>query len=444
MSLSTIATFLFGHRQAIQDVAANRSALWTSLVLVLLTGIARNYDQNYLLETPFWLIGPLLFSLISGSFLYGVLIRGFARRHFPEGVERRKEWLTFMALFWMTAPTAWLYAIPVERFLDSYHAAESNIVLLALVSAWRVALMSRILVVLLEIPFWRALGWVLVAASLEIIVVVALGVLFGGAGGRHILASMAGMRNAPEETLLMSVLGNVWAWSWAVLILSAVLLASRPFRGEARPLPIPSPGRIPWLPLTIVVITWIAVAIPAQNEQRRFFHHARLIEKGDYSRALAFLTQHQPADFPPSRRLEPDPYELTVWERLPGTVALLSSNTPTWIRRLYLSHLKVTLSHYYSRYPSYTNVAPMISTLAQLPEGPEWLLANQDRIARQGLGPGYLRTDADETAELNAHSNILATLTRIGFSETNLAHLRPMTPALISPEPQSVGLTNKP
>src|SRR5204862_7253608 len=116
---------MFGAASAIREVASNRAALWTGIVLVLLTGIARNYDQSYFLKTPMWLIGPLAFSFFSGTFLYGILVRGLARRHFPEGHQKGGQWVTFMAAFWMTAPIAWLYAIPVERFLNSYHAAQA-------------------------------------------------------------------------------------------------------------------------------------------------------------------------------------------------------------------------------------------------------------------------------------------------------------------------------
>jgi hypothetical protein len=149
----TILRFLFGNAPTIRGVARNRAALWTGISLVLLTGIARNYDQTYFLETPIWLIGPLVFSFFSGSFLYWILIRVIARRHIPADSRNRRQWTTFMAVFWMTAPVAWLYAIPVERFLDSYHAAQANIALLGIVSLWRVLLMGRIVSVLMQIHF---------------------------------------------------------------------------------------------------------------------------------------------------------------------------------------------------------------------------------------------------------------------------------------------------
>jgi len=172
-----------------------------------------------------WLLGPLAFSFFSGSFLYAILIRGFARRHFSKERRNERQWITFMALFWMTAPVAWLYAIPVERFLDPYRAAQGNIALLAIVSLWRVLLMSRVLSVLFEIHFVRALGWVLLAAVLEVIV----GALFGGSFSRRILAGMAGMRNAPEDALFGSVLGFVWGWSWAdpIAALGIAAIAAR-------------------------------------------------------------------------------------------------------------------------------------------------------------------------------------------------------------------------
>src|SRR4051812_42796131 len=183
-----------------------------------------------------WLIGPLVFSFFSGSFLYGLLIRGFAKSHLPPENRNETRWATFMALFWLTAPIAWLYALPVERVLDPYRAAQANIALLSIVSLWRVLLMSRVLAVLLNIPFPRALGWVLVAAALEVILVLFFGSLFGGSISRHILASMAGMRNAPEEMLLTSVLGFVWTWAWALLLICVISLAARRFRGTAEPL----------------------------------------------------------------------------------------------------------------------------------------------------------------------------------------------------------------
>ena len=424
LSLPVIGRFLIGNASAIREVAGNRAALWTGIGLVLLTGIARNYDQNYFLETPMWLIGPLIFSLFSGSFLYGILIRMIARRHFPLGQEKAVQWPTFMALFWMTAPIAWLYAIPVERFVDSYHAAQANLALLGIVSLWRVLLMSRILAVLFEIHYLRALLWVMIGASLEVIVVVFFAGFFDGSFGRRILAGMAGMRNAPEEALLSSVLGSVWGWSWAVLVLCLLLLTVRRLEGDLEPLPAQAAGKVPWTLLVCLAVIWSLISIAPQREQRHFVAHATLVARAEYKSALTYLGQHQRSDFPPGRRLEPNPYEYRVWQNLPPTIALLTSQTAPWIRELYLNHLTATLSHFYPRYDSLTNVADMLLAIEQLPEGRAWMLTNEAGLGKQGLGLRYRNITDVDTSEFMARSNILNVLDRMGMAETNLAKLR--------------------
>jgi hypothetical protein len=423
VNLWTALRFIFGNADAIREVARNRAALWTGIVLVLLTGIARNYDQNFFLESPLWLIGPLVFSFFSGSFLFAILIPGFARRHFPEEHRRAPQWLTFMALFWMTAPVAWLYAIPVERFLDSYSAAQANVALLAIVSLWRVLLMSRILSVLFEIHFARGLGWVLVAASLEVIVVVFFGAIFGGSLDPSILAAMMGMRNSPEQALIDSVLGFVWGWSWAVLVLCLIVLGVRQFQGRILQFPGLLPGKVPWVQLAIVSGIWAVIAIGPQKEQHRFISHAALIDKEAYPEALVYLGKHQQSDFPPSRRLEPNPYAYRVWPDLPPTVALLKPGTAPWIRHVYLNYMTISLSHFYPRYNSLTNVEAMLSAIERLPEGREWFRTNETAIAQQGLGLRHRGQEPADSPELIAKTNILGMLSRMGMAQTNLARL---------------------
>jgi len=165
------------------------------------------------------------------------------------------------------------------------------------------------------------------------------------------------------------------------------------------------------------------MAIPAQIEQHRFVTHAALVHKRNYSDALNYLAQFERRDFPPARRLEPNPYEYRVWRDLPPTIGLLNSNTPPWIRHVYLSHLTATLSHYFSGYDSLTNVSTMFSALEQLPEGREWLLTNQVALANRGLGPRDSSRESMQTAELSARTNILSTLRRMGMAETNLTRL---------------------
>jgi hypothetical protein len=284
-------------------------------------------------------------------------------------------------------------------------------------------LMSRVLAVLLNIPFPRALGWVLVAAALEVILVLFFGSLFGGSISRHILASMAGMRNAPEEMLLTSVLGFVWTWAWVLLLICVISLAARRFRGTAEPLPKLLPGHIPWASLVVLLALWVLIAISPQKEQRHFVTHTELVRKGAFAEALAYLGKHQKSDFPPSRRLEPNPYEIQAWQELPQTIALLTPETAPWIRHVYLNHLQTMSSHYYMNYDSATNVASMLSALERLPEGREWLQTNQSAIAAKGFGFHNSDTETNAFTELSAKTNILETLSRMGMAQSNLALL---------------------
>src|SRR5207248_1607407 len=117
---------------------------------------------------------------------------------------------------------------------------------------------------------------------------------------------------------------------------------------------------------------WAFITIQPQREQHRFVTHAALVDKGDYTTALAYLEKYKESDFPPGRRLEPNPYEYRVWVDLPPTLAGLTPETSPWIRRVYLNHLTATLSHLFARYDSLTNVAAMWLAIERLPEGRDW------------------------------------------------------------------------
>ena len=74
------------------------------------------------------------------------------------------SYLTFLGLYWMTAPLAWLYGIPYERFLNEVNAAQANVWTLELVSVWRVLLISRVVAVLTPSSIFSAFTKVAVPA----------------------------------------------------------------------------------------------------------------------------------------------------------------------------------------------------------------------------------------------------------------------------------------
>lgn len=146
ISLKSIASYLAGNRSAILAFAQNPRTVWLGLILVFSAGFAREYDHEDLLRQPWHLLVPLMASLLT-SFLLFCLIHVLAIHRGAETAGFRKGYRTFLGLYWMSAPLAWVYAIPVERFLPPEGAVFANMVLLAFVSFWRVVLIVRVIVV---------------------------------------------------------------------------------------------------------------------------------------------------------------------------------------------------------------------------------------------------------------------------------------------------------
>lgn len=391
--------YLLGRGDAVLELAENRATLWTGLGLVLLTAIARNYDQAFILEKPFlWLFGPLLFSVVSGTWLYAILYGWFVRRATADADGHKppfwSRWRCFMGLFWMTAPVAWLYAIPVERFFDSLTAAKANLTLLAMVSLWRVVLMSRVIQVLTGARYHAILLWVLFAAGVEILVVF----FFGGAFARAIMAGMGGMRNSPEETLMVNSLATVFVaafWGTPVLLVTALVVGRNQAADD-----LPVPGRFSWSGRWLLAagLLWMAVAVVPQIELSRNAKVERWFAERRFRDALDYLSAHQPGQFAPARVLSPNAFEYEVFADLPACLGVVQPDDAPWVRAHLIRRLNQMMTHY-GRWRSAADKSPdervelfragvesyhkpvaglsdMLDGLARIPEGELWLGTN--------------------------------------------------------------------
>jgi hypothetical protein len=345
--------YLLGHRESIQAVASSRASIPTGAVLVLLTAIARNYDQTHLTENPFrWLFGSLLFSFVSGAWLYAVAYGGFARRWMAPWTDEPRArfwsgWAGFLGLFWMTAPIAWLYAVPVERFLGDVPAARANVALLAVVSLWRVLLISRVLSVLCRVHLFFTLGWVLVAAAVEVLGVT----LFGGGIAKQIMASMGGMRNSPAEEVLLGAMGT--AFTGALLVAPVAAIASLLCRPAETPaaLPEPQPGSLPWKGLLAWTAAWVAIAWVPQRELSNSVHYERLVRRQEWRAALDYLGARPPGDFAPARPLAPKPFEREIFTDLPPLLGAARATDPAWVRAHLIRRLDDLTQHLNPPFP---------------------------------------------------------------------------------------------
>lgn len=463
LTARTIFAYQFGNVEAIRELARNKAAFPTGIILVLLTAVARNYDQAFILETPLWLFGPLLFSFITGSFIFAIIYSGFMVRHQPHaepGVREDMElphpkwyhfvpwrgytpipgsqWRSFMGLFWMTAPIAWLYAIPVERFLDFEGSARANLVLLTLVALWRVLLLARIISVVQGIHFVRSLGWVLLPASIEVLALSSMGMFFGT------IITMGGMQNAAPEHRLWYTAAEIALWGAIIIALVTVIFLNvYKCRQPVMPYPTPGPGQISWSPLVIMTLAWSAVAVVPQQELERNHTFEKLIHNRDYRGALDYLMQYQPTDFSPSRRIPPDPYQPGINHRqmffrdFPQIFRLLDIATPEWIRQRYLDYFEFVLTRHRHYHFGLDNTLAIFKALETLPEGKDWVRRNCSQLKSSELFTNWIK-NPPTTDEGHA---LTAILQRLGIVAEADANVLPGAAQSHAPQVAHVGAT---
>jgi hypothetical protein len=358
-----------GDAGAIRRVAGSKYLLLVAAVLVVMTSVPRNYDQTYIGEVPWWPVIPLLFSLVSGSFMFLVLQGAFIR-HVEQGIFRK--YLRFLGLFWMTAPVAWVYGIPVERFLDARGATVANLWLLGIVSVWRVMLLTRVVSVIFQVRWWRAGGWVLFGACVEVVVV-----LFNPVMGDAIARGMGGMRNSPEQDLLLGVLEAVLMTCLmaAPVMMIAMVVASKVFGERARFADLPTHTGAPWATLLLVAAGWVCAAIIPQKELAKEFRYRSLLEEGDYRAALVYLNTLEPEDWPPAKGFRPDPYEGEVRRWLPGLMDVVSGNEKRWVQEKLLWVFERTFEHRWKIF-SGEEFVRILKGVERLDGGNDWIRAS--------------------------------------------------------------------
>jgi len=368
--------YQLGKSTAIAEAVRNRSLLWVGAGLVLTAAIARNYDQVFILEKPWWPLGPLAFSTFSALFIYLFVYLRFlrpAKDAETKGAGFWKPFVVFLGLFWMTSPIAWLYAIPVERFLGSYEAAIANVTLLAAVSAWRVWLLSRALSVALGVGWKQTLPTVVLAGALEL-------VLLSMTGCAATLEIMGGLRHSPERVVKDNMTG-VAIWVGLAAAVASGFYVNR-FGGKHRGC---SFSRVPGgsfpFSLVFLLVFWVALAVFPQMELGRNHRLNALLAGSDYAAALKHLSAHEKKDFAPAHRIPPDPYTSAVFRSLPGLFGAMNGTEADWVRTEYLQHLEIMLQHPLG-WIGEDEALELLKGLQAIPEGQAWVRAHADGLKR--------------------------------------------------------------
>lgn len=344
LTVGTIARFLFGSRSAILSIAATRWSLLVGAILVFSGSVARNYDGVWMLaEWPALLHGITV--SVGNALILFVLVWGAGRGR-AGGVPFWQGYLSFLGLFWMTAPMAWVYGIPYERWLPPLDALHANMISLGCVSIWRVLLTARILSVIFGISMWRTFWLVMLFADALLLLALMFAPL-------PVIDFMGGMQQSPQERELAStafLAGFIGAVSLLVWIIGAMWAASGPSvawrvpdsrAGEHGP----SAPHGPLACAAAALAFWIGAAAIVAPEQRLRHQTERLLTSGQIAEGLKLMSSHVRADYPPMWEPPPRP-SWRIHEPSPESLraALISGSFAPWVSGLFWEKCRKQLS----------------------------------------------------------------------------------------------------
>jgi hypothetical protein len=395
MRLRTLFFYLIGSRAAIRTIAADRQALWIGLLFVLSAGFSREYDGEDLLHEPWYALIPVGASLASSFVLYTATYGIFSWKH-ASGPGFLPGYRSFLGLFWMTAPLAWLYAIPYERFLSPLEATRANLWTLAVVSVWRVFLMMRVVGTLMGYG-GRAVFLVMAFADAVMLTVLKF-VPF------PIFEIMGGVRLSPEESLIRNAACFVCFWGTVTLpvwgIGTLVIWGTTLSRGLKPDWPAfddePKPGSAGVLAFALAaVLVWFAILPFTQPEQILRRRVEQDMERGEIGAGLHLMSAHEPSDFPPHWDAPPraryGQNEILLFDIL-DTIAV--EPPAPWVRDVYLQKFEDWLfappRRYWVRQRDATQLRRAAVLLRQLPEGPALLGKMREAAAKKDGRSDYV------------------------------------------------------
>lgn len=374
----TLIRFLMGQRAAILDVAACPRALALGAVLVLSAGFAREYDGEDLLHEPWHLLIPHGASLVTAFLLYTLVrLMGIGRMRQP--LAFFSGFPMFLRLYWMTAPLAWLYAIPFERWMSPGDAMFWNLRLLGIVSVWRVVLMIRVIsVVYGAVPLWRVIATVLLFGDAVMLMAIRLMPV-------PVLHLMGGVRMTDSERILQSttLLLQIAGFPALFILLIMTLFPSTTPWTAIR---FSQGSRVhgtTWLIAAVAILIWPFILPMTQPEQQRRRIAEQLIMARDFRGAIQFMSQHEQSAFPP--HWSPPPH-IAMFNPTPPISdvmeVLIEEPVAEWVRTTFLEKFRKTTERTLGRY-GFISDNELSSTLRILDPLPteEWLTNNDWRAA---------------------------------------------------------------
>jgi hypothetical protein len=368
LAATDIFRFQLGNEGAIRRVLESRWSLVVGSILVVTAGVARHYDQKYLIW-EWWVVQPFMIAVVSSFAIFLTAWIGL-RMGRPKRDDRPhflQQYLSFLGAFLMTSPLAWLYAIPVEQWMSLENAARVNIALLALVAFWRVALMVRVLCLVTKAHWLRCLVVVLLPSSVEALY---LSVVMH----MQLVGMMGGVQLPPHENILAMALEIVTIWSFWIAVATFVLWIILACTRKVAPVAFPNHRKGLPKPALIAsiaaLVAWTAYAWPWQVKQYHRYMVRHYIRQGDYRSALQFSADRNREAFPLPGHLPPDPLDpYSGTSQLIEILKALQESHPLWLREEYYRNAEMAV---FSR-NRYSDVGNILQALVSTPGGIEFV-----------------------------------------------------------------------
>ncbi|APZ92021.1 hypothetical protein [Fuerstiella marisgermanici] len=365
----TVVQFLCGRHDAILKLAACPMLLPVSGVLVLSAAFAREYDGEDLLRDPWHLLIPHAASLLTSLLLY-CLVRLPAVRSKAMLAVFVREYPVFLGLFWMTAPLAWIYAVPVERWLSPGDAMRVNLMMLGVVSIWRVALITRVISVVYKA---ESIGPVLITVLLFGDAVMLLAISYVPV---PILHFMGGVRLTDTESVLQSttLLLQLVGFPGLVILFGMYLFLLPPVPVMTGPVVLPTArlSRGVWVVSVVAVVGWFAVLPFTQPPQQLRRQVESDLRADQIEQAIQLMSAHTPTDFPP--HWSPPPHIALPKPHPPITdvmavIAARKIDVAPWVREVFLEKFRRELAAVFDYYfsPDHSKALPYLEVIAELP-----------------------------------------------------------------------------
>ncbi len=342
MRISTLPKYLIGNRSAILEVAGSRMALTIGILFTISAGFAREYDGEDLLHEPWYVLIPLAASLVMGSALFALIHRAVSlRRKDVEGTppSQAKAFRSFIGLFLMTAPLAWLYAVPYEEFLSPFEAMRWNLCTLAVVAVWRVILISRVISVVYGMRLVHAFFLVMLFADVLTFLVVVL-------MPKPIVAIMGGIRYSEVDRLVLYVTHNLMVWSvltvlvWLIGSVICLNLIKKAWPDQQSQQATHKHHSL-FVFALVSIVAWTPALWISQPDQWRKREADELLRKGEVAKAFQLMSMHEPDQYPAS--WNPPPRN-TYGEYVPEIdeiIEVMRDNWPTdWVAEIYLDKIR--------------------------------------------------------------------------------------------------------